>query len=141
MELRLERQPSHDGCTLGTLFLGDDLMAFTLEDVVRTGKKLAGETAIPMGRYQVVITMSPHFKRMLPELLNVPDFTDVRIHGGNTAADTSGCVLVGQFHTTSALQNCAVVLHELQAEIAHALAHGEQVWLTIQRAADPKVNA
>lgn len=98
---------------------------------MRDGPKIAHETAIPYGRYRVSITMSNRFKKMLPLVHDVPGFTGVRLHGGNTAEDTSGCILLGEYHTHSALSNCAPVLQHVQGLIASALAKHEDVWLLI----------
>lgn len=96
MELTLLRSHFLNACTIGTLRVdGKDAGVFTLEDVVREGEKIAGKTAIPAGRYRVVIDHSNRFGRDLPRLLDVPGFTGVRIHPGNTDADTEGCILVG----------------------------------------------
>src|SRR5262245_27334665 len=100
MDLRLERKSFTPASTIGELTVDGGFECFTLEDVVRDGDifkvKVPGATAIPEGRYEVRISFSPRFKTELPEILNVPNFVGVRIHPGNTAADTEGCVLVGR---------------------------------------------
>ncbi len=94
MKFKLVRNPSKNGCTIGKLYIDGNFECYTLEDLVRT-VKIAGITAIPTGQYSVIIDMSNRFKRLLPLLVNVPNFAGVRIHPGNTAADTEGCILVG----------------------------------------------
>lgn len=82
--------------TIGELtFL--DFSCKTLEDRWRKpgSLKVYGETCIPAGRYKVIMFPSKHFKRIMPRLLNVPDFTDILIHWGNFITDTRGCILVG----------------------------------------------
>ena len=81
--------------TIGKLYIDDNYFCDTLEDVVRSGEKVYGQTAIPAGKYKVKKTYSPRFKKKLPEILNVPGFSGVRIHSGNTAKDTEGCLLLG----------------------------------------------
>ncbi|MCI1005197.1 DUF5675 family protein [Herbaspirillum sp. C7C8] len=96
MKLLLQREPSTKKSTAGKLFIDGQFECYTLEDVVRArGVKVYGQTAIPAGTYQVLLTQSPRFKRVLPLLLNVPGFEGIRIHPGNKAEDTDGCILVG----------------------------------------------
>ncbi len=59
-------------------------------------KKVYGQTAIPSGEYECAYTYSVRFKKMLPLLLNVKGFEGVRIHSGNSAKDTEGCILCGK---------------------------------------------
>lgn len=102
MNLLLERVQMDPDVTIGSLCVDGVWECWTCEDPVReiagqpvASWKVAGKTAIPFGRYAIDITMSARFKRLLPLLLNVSGFSGVRIHPGNTAADTEGCLLPG----------------------------------------------
>lgn len=100
MELLVERIYKGEDYTIGKLYINGTFFCDTLEDNVRLlnsyEDKVYGETAIPMGRYKVVLSYSKHFKCILPELLNVEFFKGIRIHAGNTKKDTEGCILVGE---------------------------------------------
>lgn len=112
MKFQLERKHFKDGYTIGDFFVdrengaGWEYLFNMLEDTNRDFNKdgdhndegegkIYGKTCIPFGTYKMVITMSKRFKRELPLLLNVPNYTGVRIHPGNTADDTEGCLLPG----------------------------------------------
>lgn len=96
MKLTLQRMRKTDTATIGKLTVDGVSFCDTLEDVVRAnGEKVYGQTAIPAGYYEVVMTFSNRFQKLLPLLLNVPNFTGVRIHAGNKSTDTEGCLLVG----------------------------------------------
>jgi hypothetical protein len=109
-----------------------------LEDVVRDlgpdgSGKVYGRTAIPAGRYRVDITYSPKFQKMMLGVEDVPFFTGIRIHSGNDADDTLGCILVG--HTIDGLNHIhggSEVLPRLFALVRDALDRGEAVSLVIQ---------
>ena len=107
MNLTVQREPSTAKSTPGKLYVDGVFQSFTLEDVVRerryddgslidpTAWKIQGDTAIPSGRYKVIIDFSFRFNRLMPHIIDVPGFDGIRIHSGNTSQDTSGCVLLG----------------------------------------------
>ena len=96
MKLVLQRKVVSEVSTIGELSIDGKFECYTLEDVVRTGPKVPGKTAIPAGDYKVIIDKSTRFKRDMPHVLDVPGFDGVRIHSGNTDADTEGCPLLGR---------------------------------------------
>ena len=94
MELSLIRKEFTTESTIGDLLIDGKFYSFTLEDMYRD-KKINGVTAIPYGTYEVIINFSNRFQRPMPLLLNVPGFDGIRIHNGNKAEHTEGCILVG----------------------------------------------
>ena len=92
----LRRVAKKETYTIGKLYTPKGYLCDTIEDRVRKGKKVKGTTAIPEGTYRVVLTMSNRFKRLLPLLIDVPDFEGVRLHSGNSEDDSSGCILPGE---------------------------------------------
>ena len=95
MLIEVKRFEFKDTYTVGKMYIDNIYECYTLEDVVRKGAKVNGQTAIPTGTYNLIINHSNRFNRDLPLLENVPNFTGVRIHSGNTSANTEGCILVG----------------------------------------------
>lgn len=136
MEIQLKREESANGCTFGALSIDGSFQCWTIEDVVRpAGEKVPGETAIPAGRYKVEITHSQRFGRLLPILIDVPNFTGVRIHPGNTSADTEGCILPGRTKGMDAVYESRVAFSALFGMIRTAVDGGqEDVWITIEDA-------
>ena len=135
MELRLKRIAKKDTYTIGRLFIDGEYFCDTLEDKVRDLSKEAkvkGQTAIPTGRYRVYLTYSPRFKRILPLLEDVPQFTGVRIHRGNTAKDTEGCILVGYNREVGKVLDSAATEQRLMALLQNAVNKGEQIYITIE---------
>lgn len=105
MKLTLKRIALRPTYTIGKLYIDDEYFCDTCEDKVRDAnkngvfdeeKKVYGKTAIPYGNYTIILSMSNRFKRVLPLLLDVPEFSGIRIHSGNSADDSLGCILVGE---------------------------------------------
>lgn len=97
MDITVIRKWFTDSSTIAELSLNGNFECFILEDKVRApGVKIDGITAIPAGTYQVIVDYSTRFKRYLFHILDVPQFTGVRIHSGNIAVDTEGCLLTGR---------------------------------------------
>jgi hypothetical protein len=113
VELLLARKWFSPVATVGELFVAGRHQCFTLEDFVREGEKVPGATAIPTGRYALKVNYSRRFNMVLPILVDVPQFSGVRIHAGNTHEDTSGCILVGKEREPDAIRNSRVALGEL----------------------------
>lgn len=137
MKIRLERSPSAGDCTIGEITVDGQDECYSLEDRVRETEgavgswKVAGSTAIPRGVYRVVITYSNRFQRDLPLLEDVPGFTGVRIHPGNTAEDTEGCILVGRGKTDKTVTESRAAFNALYAKIEQGLQDGDHVEIAI----------
>jgi len=131
VELTVVREPSKNGCTLGEMSVDGIHECWTCEDEIRE-VKIPGKTAIPQGRYRVVLTQSQRFKKVLPELLNVPGFSGVRIHSGNTSEDTEGCILVGEEKGSDRVLRSREAMLELMAMLSGVMEVGEQVWIEVK---------
>ena len=152
MELILERIAKRKTYTIGHLYIRQQVMdeylpgtedkyfCDTLEptwrDYAHGAYKVKGRSAIPEGRYAVVISWSPKFKQWLPILLGGPEFNKqwqgIRIHAGNTAKDTQGCILVGKNREVGKVLDSRIWLHRLKQKIVEAKDKGEAVWITIK---------
>jgi hypothetical protein len=119
MTLFLQREPSLDGRTFGALYVHGVWQCWTLEDAVRA-VKVPGQTAIPAGHYRVSLTPSQRFSRILPLVEAVPGFSGIRIHGGNTEADTEGCILVGGVREAARIANSQIALSALLSRLSTA---------------------
>lgn len=130
MILTLVRKIFTEESTIGHLSVNGEFECYTLEDRVRA-KKVHGKTAIPMGHYEVLITHSKRFNRQMPLLLNVPNYAGVRIHPGNTAAHTEGCILVGKQKGSNHIGGSRLAYRALFRKLNRALKKNEKVYLTI----------
>lgn len=132
MQLTLKRTECGQVCTIGELLIDGQHEAWTLEDVVRPdGVKIPGETAIPFGTYTVDITYSPRFKRDLPLLIGVQGFVGIRIHPGNTASDTEGCILVGQGRGRNCILSSRAAFDALFPKLQAAKQRKEAITITV----------
>ena len=113
-----------------------DTLEPTWRDYAHGAYKVKGRSAIPEGRYAVVISWSPKFGAWLPILLGGPEFNKqwqgIRIHAGNTAKDTQGCILVGKNREVGKVLESRKWLYELKQKIVEAKDKDETVWLTIK---------
>jgi len=121
--------------TISEVYVNEVFECYFLEDVFRPGDifqvKVKGQTAIPRGTYQVIIDDSVRFKRRMPHILNVPNFEGVRIHAGNTAEDTEGCLLTGTRRDVDYVGQSRDAFDKLFAKIEQAQLSGEKILLTI----------
>lgn len=142
MKIYLVRKWPRDGYTIGVLYINGQRICETLEDKDRglfeemtldeiKKSKIKGETAIPIGRYQITWTYSPRFKKMLPLLNGVPGFEGIRIHSGNKAKDTEGCILCGRNTEVGTVTNSRYWTNKVNGLIEAACKRKEEVTITI----------
>nr|DAL94369.1 MAG TPA: Protein of unknown function (DUF2778) [Caudoviricetes sp.] len=134
MQLKLNRIFKTNTFTIGELYINEKYVTDTLEDRVRPeGEKVYGKTAIPEGTYEVKLTHSPRFKKTLPEILNVPNFSGIRIHTGNSSKDTEGCILVGTWDGEKEdwVSDSRIAFDELMTLLEEATNNKEKVTITV----------
>ena len=127
MELTLVRNEFNENFTLGELFIDNVHFCYTVEDKVRD-VKIKAVTAIPYGRYKVILNMSNRFKKIMPLLLDVPFFEGVRIHSGNTSADTEGCIILGMARTENGVGMSRIAVQKLMDKLTNEAT----IYLTIK---------
>ena len=143
MKIEVVRLAFQKTYTIGKMYIDGVYFCDTLEDTDRglrntdpmskiKAVKVYGETAIPMGDYKVTYTYSPKFRKSLPEILNVPGWTGVRIHSGNKAADTLGCILVGENKVKGQVISSRATYDRLIAMIKGEFNKGHMIDLTIR---------
>ena len=146
MQILIQRHALKEGYTIGRMEINGKYFCDTLEDTDRglseemseteiAARKVKGATAIPTGTYRIDMqTRSPRFGRVLPRLVSVKGYAGVLIHSGNTAADTEGCILVGENREQGKVLNSRATLESLLVFLRAAQAEGEEIELTITRA-------
>jgi hypothetical protein len=139
MKMLLERLQLDADVTIGSLSIDGEFECWVLEDPVRevpgqpvASWKIPGETAIPYGMYSIDITRSARFKVDLPLLLNVPGYAGVRIHPGNTTANTEGCLLPGFDRLAKSLGQSRKAFDALFAKLRVAHIRREPITIEIR---------
>lgn len=128
MEILVKRLYKNSVYTIGKMYIDGQYLCDTVEDTDRgltqtmtsqqiAVKKVYGKTAIPTGRYRVTLTYSNKFKRVLPLVNDVNGFAGIRIHAGNTADDSLGCIIVGENKIKGGVVNSKVTLERLMAKL------------------------
>lgn len=134
MELKLHRIAKLPTYTIGHLYNGKEYLCDTLEDTWRDlnkVKKVKGHTAIPESRYRIIMAYSQRFGKEMPLLCEVPQFTGILIHAGNTDEDTEGCILVGENKVKGKVVNSRYHAQIVSELINNAIENGEKVYITI----------
>jgi len=132
LNLRLERQWLTKVCTIGHLYIDNKFFCYTLEDTVRPfPNKIPKQTAIWEGLYPVTIDFSQKFQKDMPHVLDVPMFEGIRIHSGNTAVDTEGCILLGYTHDAEAVYESRRAFNDFFPKLKAALDNGQSCWIDI----------
>jgi hypothetical protein len=141
LNILLQRNKSANGATISTVYVDGKLFCFACEDEVREVPgvpvekwKIKGITAIPTGRYKVIINMSYRFKKIMPLLLNVPGFDGIRIHPGNTSLDTDGCILPGMKAGRSSVSDSRRAYEKLFTVISETIKQDGDVFIEIKNA-------
>lgn len=130
MLLTVKRTHGTKSYTHGQLSIDNVYFCETMEDEEKA-VKVNGKTAIPCGHYKVIVDMSTRFKRLMPLLLNVPNFEGVRIHSGNTAEDTEGCILVGKDLRVDYISESRLTFADLFKRINNALVDKQVITIEI----------
>lgn len=135
MKLTLKRIALRPTYTIGKLYINDVYFCDTIEDTVRDinkngkfdngEKKVHSKTAIPYGTYEIKWTYSPRFKKYTPQLMNVPSFEGIRIHAGNTSADTEGCLILGENKQVGKVLNSRATINKFYPIIKEACSKGK----------------
>lgn len=143
MDILVERLWKKDTYTIGKVYVNGKYFCNSIEDKDRgltsdmpldeiKKKKVYGETAIPSGTYKVAYTMSPKYKRMMPLVEGVKGFDGIRIHSGNTAKDSLGCILLGKNTKVGMVTESRVTCNSFYKLIEEAIKKGEKITLKIK---------
>lgn len=152
IEVLIHRKWRKVAYTVGRFFVNRTLLFNSLEDTDRgltqemseediLAVKVPGKTAIPVGTYELRLTVSGKFKNrswakkykgLVPEIVDVPGYSGVRIHPGNKPNQTDGCPLTGRNTKVGELTDSTKCYYELMDKHLYpAHLRGEQMKITI----------
>ena len=138
MEIKVIRNILTSEYTVGHLYIDGEYITDTIEDrcrkIEKKEDKVYGQTAIPHGRYPVVLDYSNKYSKLMPHILDVPFFEGIRIHSGNSDEDSLGCLIVGEFVPGVAggwVKNSRIAYSKVFAKIKQASDKGERIFITI----------
>lgn len=143
MELKQQRDVRTDTTTIGLFFVNGEQFCYGLEPKDRgltidtpieqiESIKVAGQTAVPAGRYQIVKFYSEAHKCMLPRVVNIPGFDFIEIHAGNFARDTKGCLLLGTHMSVDSVLGSREAIDLFYDKFFEAVNKGEEVFITYE---------
>jgi hypothetical protein len=150
MEIKIKRIYLTETTSIGELRINGGFFCWTLEDKVREPKarpteelhawvkswKVQNSTAIPRGRYKLEITWSNRFGLLLPVLNDVPGFTGIRIHPGNSFKDTEGCILLGLEKGKDVIYKSRLAqrlfMNAISTQIKYTVKLKEETWVEIE---------
>ena len=128
---------------LGDLYVDGTFFSHTLEDLPRE-EKLEDETCIPCGEYElgfreVLTPMTKKYRKTRDwfswhlEIKDIPNYQYVYIHVGNTADNSSGCVLLGQWKHKEKpfIYNSRVCFKKFYLMVSDHLKQGGKVVYTV----------
>lgn len=138
MEIKVIRHTLTSDYTVGKLYINDAYMCDTIEDryrkIEKKEDKVYGVTAIPHGRYPVILDYSSKYSKLMPHILDVPYFEGIRIHSGNSDEDSLGCIIVGEYVPGVAggwVKNSRIAYSKVFAKLKQASDKGERIFITI----------
>jgi len=143
VEIDLNRTYFSPTYTIGKWFINGVLWCDTIEDVNRDlnkdgdlkdlgETKIMHKTCIPFGRYEVIVNMSGRFKRLLPRLLNVPEFDGILVHNGVDETSSSGCIIVGENKEKGKVLNSRFWMNKITDYLYTEQQKGHKIFITIK---------
>lgn len=138
MEIEVHRSYEQGDSAIGSFDIDGQHFCYSLEDKVREidgqpveSWKVPKQTAIPRGRYRVIIDHSNRFGCDMPHVLDVPGFAGIRIHVGNDADDVEGCIALGMGQVGDRITHSRDAFNAFMPLLRQTLDSGEEVWITV----------